>query len=152
MLCELKIASDNPLYAMMELTTYVFGYLIIRKLAEFLSDKAYERIRNRSNKLISAQVIDWTVVAPKAFYEARGVRNLPLVKLEQVRRSAESHITEAAQELGLGRVGLTIGLRALELRAPLGPFSGTHDRDDWISAIRGTSTLRKMILQASPIK
>src|ERR1017187_3149522 len=107
-LCELKIRPTNdPLYAILELMTYIFGYLFVRKLATFARTTVREEIRGRSRGLLEARSIEWCVIAPEDFYEKKiegsgGVRLRP-TELEQVRRVAQKRAEKMIEKLGLDR-------------------------------------------------
>lgn len=153
-LCELKIASDDPLYAIIELVTYISGYLIARKLTEFAPHKAVAEIRENSQELIDATCVDWQVIAPSEYYNkpvsVKGVRRVSLIatELERVRRIAERRMARMAEELGFDNLSMTLSLRCLTCKAPLATFLNSNDRDGWISEIKGATTLRTLILQA----
>lgn len=153
-LCELKIGSDDPLYAIVELVTYVLGYLIARKLAAFLPPEKVQKIRDNSQQLIDAFSVDWLVVAPAEYYEkptsVKGAPNVSLrtSELEQVRQIAEKCIIRTSAAFGFEKLRMTLTLRYLTCKKPPQAFADLAARERWIREVKGTSTLRALILQA----
>ncbi len=154
-LCELKIASNDPLYAVMELSTYIVGYLVVRKLARFLSAAAYEAIRARSRDLLTARSVDWCVLAPALYYEnaieRSGGKSLVLAELNQIRACAQSYFSAAAQRFGISDLDLTVSLRSFACGLPPKKPVEVQAMEEWVRAIRGTSTLPNLILEAPSI-
>lgn len=91
-LIELKIASDNPLYASVE----IVGYACLWHLARI------DRPR-RSSALLDAERIDLTVLAPEAYYAQYPVAEI------------ESSFDEGVRALGMGMgVAMSFGFRTLD--------------------------------------
>jgi hypothetical protein len=59
---ELKIASDSPLYALMEIVLYGLIYLASRKAPDFLSETS------KRSLVLQAKKINLRVLAPKAYF------------------------------------------------------------------------------------
>ncbi len=151
-LCELKIDSDDPVYAIAELATYILGYLVVRKLVNFVSEDTSERIRHRSHELLDARSVDWCVVAPESFYEkgiARsGGKRLTLAQLDQIRACAERHFRAAVHALSIEEHDLTISLRSFACAPPPPKSEGVGAKSRWISELRERTPLRKLIQTA----
>lgn len=60
---ELKIASDSPLYALMEIVLYGLIYVASRKAPEYLSDAS------RQSPVLHAKKINLRVLAPKTYFD-----------------------------------------------------------------------------------
>ncbi|MEI6641971.1 MAG: hypothetical protein WCL10_08015 [Novosphingobium sp.] len=91
-LIELKIASDNPLYAAVEIVGYACLWLLAR------SDRP-----GRSSAMLDAERIDLTVLAPEAYYG-----RFPLADIE-------SSFDEGVRALGSGMgVTMSFGFRRLD--------------------------------------
>lgn len=91
-LIELKIASDNPLYAAVEIVGYACLWLLAR------SDRP-----GRSSALLDAERIDLTVLAPEAYY-----RRFPVAEIE-------GSFDEGVRALGTGMgVAMSFGFRSLD--------------------------------------
>ena len=59
---ELKIASDTPLYALMEIVLYGLIYLALREAPDFLSETS------KKSPVLQARKINLRVLAPKAYF------------------------------------------------------------------------------------
>ena len=91
-LIELKIASDNPLYASVEIVGYACLWLLAR------IDRP-----GRSSELLDAERIDLTVLAPEAYYARYPVAEI------------ESSFDEGVRALGIRMgVAMSFGFRRLD--------------------------------------
>ena len=91
-LIELKIASDNPLYAAVEIVGYACLWLLAK------SDRP-----GRSSALLDAERIDLTVLAPEAYYG-----RFPVAKIES---SFDEGVRALGSEMG---VAMSFGFRTLD--------------------------------------
>jgi len=153
-LCELKIRPDDPLYALIELVTYIYGYLIARKLVTFLGPEEVEKVRQRSRGLVDAVFLDWILVAPERFYKEasdepkKQAKRLSHDELKQVREVAERCVNGAAKEFGFKELGMSLSLRYLKCAAPATSFKDRSEGERWINEVKGATSLRQLILKA----
>lgn len=91
-LIELKIASDNPLYAAVEIVGYACLWLLAR------NDRP-----GRSSALLDAERIDLTVLAPEAYYE-----RFPVAEIED---SFDEGVRLLGNRMG---VAMSFGFRRLD--------------------------------------
>lgn len=91
-LIELKIASDNPLYAAVEIVGYACLWLIAR------NDRP-----GRSSALLDAERIDLTVLAPEAYYER--------FRVAEIEGSFDDGVRALGSEMG---VAMSFGFRRLD--------------------------------------
>jgi len=149
-LCELKIASNEPLYAIAELATYIVGYLVVRKLVNFVTKEISERICQRGHGLLHARSIDWCVVAPHFFYEQGASQPLSPAELDQLRACAETHFRSAVHALGIDELNLTVSLRSFACDRP--PPVAAEARNRWIRDLKERTPLRKLLTAATPVR
>jgi hypothetical protein len=154
LLYELKIASDHPLYAIVELITYAHGYLIVRKLAGLLQDQA-EKIRKHSFGLLDANAITFSVIAPNDYYDkptgppARIV--LSRSELEDVRATAAQLLQKTAQDFGFISLRIDMSLLQLGCKMPPSFKKDPSVRDRWLNSMRCSGSLRDAVLSANSI-
>src|SRR6266566_7643411 len=153
-LYELKIGSDHPLYAVVELITYALGYFVVRKLAqEEKWSREAERIRSRDGGLLDAKVGSFSVLAPKEFYDrpVRGKIKLYRTEMENIRACAEEFLTGVTKRcFGPDCLQIDFSLREIPMKEVTCPRD-LNGRNNWIERVRGSVTLRELVLQAKPI-
>jgi len=151
-LYELKICSNNPLYAVVELMTYALGYFLVRKLAEGCPEEA-KRIRSHDAGLLDAKVVSFSVLAPEEFYERPVHKKIKLdrTELRHLRACAEEFLTGVTKWcFGPDCLQINFSLREIPMKEVTCPRD-LNGRNNWIERVRGSATLRELVLQAKPI-
>ena len=149
LLYELKIISNCPLYAILELITYAIGYLVLRKLTALLPDQA-KKIQKHDHGLLSADSITFSVIAPGDYYERKAGGKIVLTKgeLENIKQIAKKLLQRQVECLRVGKLQIDISLLQLACAKP-GPFDkDARLRDEWLA---GMGALRDLVLNAKPI-
>ncbi len=149
-LFELKIGTDHPLYALIEVVTYALGYLSVRKVAGAQATDAVEtrRIRSQDAGLLDAKNLHWTVIAPESFYLRSEPRFAPLSLQELLTLCncvTEFLSTLTRDELDNTGVQMDFSFLVLEIGST-GFNKDESSRQNWIDKIKGGGTLRDLIL------
>ena len=150
-LYELKIGSDYPLYALLELITYAQGYLIARKLAE-ATPNAAQNIKDECGGLLNAKQVTFSVLAPADYYSTRKANSTHYAKpseLEIARMSVEVGLADAARNFGFYDLKINVSLLQMENCNMPKSFKGNWEaRDQWLHRL---GCISELVRQATPI-